>query len=266
MVRKIAGAVKRKLNARAVKWERKHHGVTSEKIFFLHIPKCGGTSVIQALHHKFQPENIQSLNPFASTEVSRSLNMDLMAFREYILLYSLATPSCRHVTGHYVWSDKAHQIHGQSWKFITILRHPVDKWFSQYYFNRYKDVDHFQINVDVESFINSQAGKDLGNDQINKLSDATITLPEKMLEAALTNLDKFDVIGVTEHLSRFQQDFNSQFKTSLNIPHLNKNPAQNRKLQASDNPDVREQVEELCKRDMILYQAALDKLGLPHPA
>jgi hypothetical protein len=266
MFQNSLGAVRYRLDKWTGKWHRVRYGTISENIFFLHIPKCGGTSVTKALYRKFQPNSVQSLNVDASTEVSNALNMDLMAFREYILLYSLAMYGCRHVAGHFVWSDKAHQIYGKNWRFVTILRHPVEKWFSQYYFNRYKDADHFRIKMDIESFLDSREGKALGFDQINKLSDATITNPDEMLEAALINLDKFDVIGITGHFDRFQQDFNNQFKTPIFIPHLNKNPAQNRKRQASDNQEIREHVEEICKPDMILYRAALDKLGLPHPA
>jgi len=266
MFRQIYGTAIRNLGARAVKRVRKQDSVISENIFFLHIPKCGGTSVIRALSQKYQSKEILTLDPISSAEVSNVLNIDLGAFREYILMYSLATRGCRHVTGHYFWSDKAYKLYEQKWKFVTILRHPVEKWFSQYYFNRYKDEDHFKIEVDVESFLNSQTGKDLGNSQICQLSDVAITDPDEMLEAALSNLEKFDVIGVTECLDRFQQDFKACFKVPLNIPHLNKSPAQNRKLQASDNPDIRKKVEELCKRDMILYQFALDKLGLHNPS
>lgn len=266
MLHELSGAIRYNLYTLKDEWYRCRHGRLSERIFFLHIPKCGGTSVIRALNRKFRREDILALNPLASTEVSRTLNMNLMDFRENILMYSLATRRCRHVAGHYVWSDKAYQLYRQDWKFITILRHPVDKWLSQYYFNRYKDADHFQIDLDIESYLNSEEGKALGYDQSNKLSDVTITDPDDMLEAALINLDKFDVIGVVEHLDRFQQDFKNHFKSSIDIPHLNKNPAESRKQQASVNPEIREQVEALCKRDMRLYRATLDKLGLAHPA
>ena len=145
----------------------------------------------------------------AATRVSSKLDLDLMSYRENLLLYHLAKEDCRLVTGHYNWSDRAYRLFGDEWKFVTVLRHPVKKWLSQYYFNRYKDIpaQHFQIDMDIDEYMNSEEGRALGHDQVSKLSDLAITEPDAMLEAALENLDRFDVVGLTEHLDRFQRGF-----------------------------------------------------------
>ena len=208
---------------------------------FLHIPKCGGTSVTRAINRKFAPEAIHHL---AATRVSSKLELDLMSYRENLLLYHLAKEDCRLVTGHYNWSDRAYRLFGDEWKFVTVLRHPVKKWLSQYYFNRYKDIpaQHFQIDMDIDEYMNSQEGRALGHDQVSKLSDLAITEPDAMLEAALENLDRFDVVGLTEHLDRFQQDFGQCFGTAIDIARLNINPAQTRQQTALDTPEIHKRV------------------------
>jgi hypothetical protein len=244
--------------------DRQRHGIVRDRVFFLHIPKCGGTSVTSAINRKFAPETIHHLDVLAATRVSSKLDLDLMSYRENLLLYFMANEGCRLVTGHYNWSDRAYQLYGEEWKFVTVLRHPVKKWLSQYYFNRYKDCParHFQIDVDIDEYMDSEEGRSLGHDQVRKLSDITITEPDTMLEAALENLERFDVVGLTEHLDRFQQDFGRCFGTAIDIPRLNINPAQTRQQTALESPEIRKRVEDLCRYDMILYRAALEKLGL----
>jgi hypothetical protein len=146
-----------------------------------------------------------------------------------------------------------------------VLRHPVKKWLSQYYFNRYKDIpaQHFQIDVDIDEYMDSEEGRALGHDQARKLSDLAITGPDAMLEAALENLDRFDVVGLTEHLDRVQRDFGQCFGTAIDISRLNINPAQKRQQTALESPVIHKRVEALCRHDMLLYRTALEKPGLP---
>ena len=265
MFQKLLSALGDDLKTWSGRIDRQRHGVVRDRVFFLHIPKCGGTSVTSAINRKFAPETIHHVDVLAATRVSSKLDLDLMSYRENLLLYHLAKEDCRLVTGHYNWSDRAYRLFGDEWKFVTVLRHPVKKWLSQYYFNRYKDIpaQHFQIDVDIDEYMNSEEGRALGHDQVSKLSDLAITEPDAMLEAALENLDRFDVVGLTEHLDRFQRDFGQCFGTAIDISRLNINPAQKRQQTALESPEIHKRVEELCRLDMVLYRTALEKLELP---
>jgi hypothetical protein len=44
----------------------------------------------------------------------------------------------RCVTGHFLWSEKCYNAFHGDYRFVTLLRNPVDRFVSNYLYGRYK--------------------------------------------------------------------------------------------------------------------------------
>lgn len=189
-----------------------------------------------------------------------------MKHREHLLLYMMEKPDVHYISGHFCYSNRAHQKHGDMWEFVTVLRHPVDKWFSQYFYNRYKKSTHFGIDADLESYIESEEGRALGKDFIAKLTQG---VPPQQLDSAEAidcarrNLDTFAVVGVLEHVDRFAEQFEERFGVRLYIGRENQNPVSKNVQTEQVSPAILDRVWEICQPDLAVYRHALHRLDLP---
>lgn len=235
-------------------------------IFFLHIPKCGGSSVTRALEEsiglrKWLTGKYHYLKAAPSRKAAEDMKLSLMDYRNHILSYHMNDKSMMYVGGHFGFSRHLYERHSDRWKYVTILRNPVKKWFSQYFYNRYKEDDHFSIDGGVEAFAHSETGRHLGSDFVHKLTDgipAEDCDSDAAVERALENIDKFDLVGAIEKINAFTSDFKDIFGFELNVPHVNKSPVGKQKRRRMVTDKVRERVESYCEPDLRVYNYVLD--------
>lgn len=247
---------------RAKDWVRPHLFASEKtydkslKIFFLHLPKCGGSSIRNAFSEAFHPRQIAELHPHASREAAELLGEDMLTYRASLLPYYMAMNNAHVLTGHFPWSDDAYNQFGADWSYVTVLRDPVKRWFSHYFYDRYKThSDHFRIEDDLDTFIKSERALQMGNLYVRRLSNPGTERPDAVKQAK-ANLRKFQVIGLTENLKGFVSRFNEQFGVELHIPRKNESPAQDKKRNAYNNDRYRRVVESICESDIVLYEYA----------
>jgi hypothetical protein len=58
-----------------------------EPIFFLHLPKCGGTSIANAIQRRYRASEIGHLDNKACVKAAQYLGRDLDDYRRDLLLY-----------------------------------------------------------------------------------------------------------------------------------------------------------------------------------
>lgn len=247
------------------------------KIFFLHIPKCGGTSVHRALLSIYAQRNYYRflswkrnapttyhLDPESSLNASRLCNMELGNYREKLLLYFMSMNRAMYINGHYNFSEIAYKEFGHEWRFITILRHPVSRWFSHYFFNRYKEHDHFKMNEDLSSFVDSIPGQSMGHFYVYYLTGEGVgesKISDEAVAKAIENLKKFTVVGCLERLDVFVQQLEQLNNIKFNIGTTNINPLDKSKQREQISDEIMEKVEKICQPDMKIYEFALSRLN-----
>jgi hypothetical protein len=105
-----------------------------QNIFFLHVPKCGGTSLVNSIAKCYKASalkkqnSIAHLNSHAALTAASLHGYDPLVYNREILAYYLAG-NFRYVYGHFAFSEKAHDAFKTKYAFVTLIRESVSKWF-----------------------------------------------------------------------------------------------------------------------------------------
>lgn len=222
------------------------------RIIFIHVPKCGGSSVDMAIQKKYAKYGIPQMNldAIASKKSADHKGAEMVLFRENILLYNMAKPiyACNYISGHFAWSEAVATYLGD-WKPVTVLRDPVKKFYSQYFFNRYKKEDHFKINMPLKEYVDTQSAANLGKTYLNTFSFKG----NPSVAGAIKNMESFASIGILEHLESFQDDLKVMGLNISSIGHINKNPRKKTEQNSEITNQIHKKVLELCKPDIEIY-------------
>ena len=176
-------------------------GTPSETVVFLHVPKAAGlTLVLQFLELFYAPDEIYHIDAEALKESTAELRGLLTEQKERIkLLY-----------GHFGFGY--HELLPQPCRYVTMLRHPVDRVVSSYYYMRrskeHRNYDALQ-SMSLPEFVESDMVRNqVFNGQTRLLAGIenphTPTAAEQRdcteedFAVAMTNLSGFTWVGITE--------------------------------------------------------------------
>lgn len=253
-------------------------GGLKENIVLLHLPKCGGTSINHAINCHYQTLDLRadnrsvSLSAPASSNVVKLLDQTdypydttddyaILKLRENLLLYFLSLQNNKYISGHFPFSEIAYrEFHGK-YAFITVLRDPVRRWISSYFFNRHKDSDHRKIEEDITMHLRSPFGQSQGYEYVKFLGGADQAgnyTSRQAIDRAKRNLDKFDVVGFIEYKEDFLKKFEERFGVRLELETRNKNPTSESYRKSIVTQEVEEKIKVICKPDCEVYQYAID--------
>lgn len=245
-----------------------------KKLFFLHVPKCGGISIDAALRSKYRSSQIFRLEGPASAraaevyfdgeDVPREHYADVLAFREAVQVYAMSRRSVRYVSGHFAFSEKAFRRFHGDWVYLTVLRDPARRWLSHYFYNRYKDRDepHCNVSEDIETMLDSERGHAWGTEYVKYYGGVRADADyrsEASVQAALTNLQRFDVVGALEQMDAFTARVHEVLGTRITVPRKNKSPVSAEFRREIVTDEIRARIDEVCSPDRVLYEAVVGK-------
>ncbi|MFB6264430.1 MAG: hypothetical protein ABEL76_12530 [Bradymonadaceae bacterium] len=247
-------------------------GPIDERIAFIRVPKCATTAVDSALMRLylstwvFEGNGIERIRPGACDGAVEGTDAPTWTARRTMLAYYLGHPRTRYTSGHVEVCEPMLERFGDEFNFIVTLRDPVDRWISHFLYNKYGGSDEpgYDINDDIESFLDSNRGRGIGQLFVSYLAGAGGTGPDyrerdAVQQRARRNLDRFDLVGFVEELDAFTADFERQFGVELDLPRSNPNPAPIGPEDISD--EVRARIRDVCDADVRLYEYARETRG-----
>jgi hypothetical protein len=249
---------------------KKFHGklidvVVPQKVVFHHVPKCGGTSVSRALRWRYllsqgtvTPEaSFRAFEAFTGRIDREKMLVDVLDLREQMFLYLLFEGiSCASL--HVRYSEHAHKLFHDQYKFITTLREPVSRFISHYFWSYGKQGAHGRIEEPIEEFIKTDRAKRFGATYSIYFSGLPATADftsQEAVQAAIANLKKFDVVGKLDNLSLFSENIKKELGVRIRIGHENRSRRSSSEVKRSISPEVLEKINELCQPDIQVWES-----------
>jgi hypothetical protein len=247
------------------------------RIFFLHIPKCGGISVsrsIQSCYNFLEKRRggryldldasrvaakilSPSIDPFSATD-----DYELFKFREFLLLYFMSEKSSKFISGHFGFSELAFRAFHSEFAFLTMLRDPVKRWISLYFYNRGRNRHAGVASMELADYIRSDFARSQGFDLVKFIGgpspDGDYSSP-LAIERTKKNLDKFDIVGCLEYQENFLAKFKERFGVDLNLPKLNQSPVSVSRRDSLITEELKKEIEVICQPDLEVYRYAVDR-------
>ncbi len=266
--------------ANIIKRVRNSQRTPKQKFFFLHVPKCGGRSVEEGIGNLYKTinlrddRNIVRQDSLRSAQVAKlfynynykhgdSNDYFLRKYSQEHLAYLMFNPANKFISGHTPFSDLIYQEFSNTYCFITLIRDPINKWLSNYYYRKYRISDHWNINENLAQYLQTHRGKSHGYDYVkyfgglrqdnNYTSTDSIALAKK-------NIHKFQLVGLLEDLTKFSTDFNKKFNFKLQIGKKNISPSKNRD---EVTPQIIDQIKAVCKSDIEIYNYVTSNIYNP---
>lgn len=237
-----------------------------QKFVFHHVPKCGGTSVGRALRKRYllsqatvRPDpSFRAFETFSGRSDREAMLIDVAALREQMLLYHLHD-DVHCISLHVAFSNAAYAQFCESYKFVTILREPVERFISHYFWSYKKPGDFARIDEDFETFLNSERAHRMGASYVEYYSGQPMAknlADPNLINQAVANLHgKFDVVGHLNDLQGFTRDLQRELGIRIRIGHENKARQPQADRSAVITPELMERAREVCAPDITVWNA-----------
>jgi len=225
--------------------------VKKQTILFLHIPKAAGSTLHTVFNRQYKLANVFTIDEERSIEDLKQLSIQQRSEIEVL-------------KGHMYFG--LHELLPQPSTYITILRDPVERVISHYYYilrnpsnELYNQVAAAGMNL--KDFVLSGLSLEIDNGQTRLLSSFGAVVPYKhcspeILESAKQNVkDHFSIIGFVERFDETLILLKRALKWKMPF-YTKSNITQNRPFKAEIPKDTLDVIEAYNQLDIQLYQFA----------
>lgn len=226
-------------------------------LVFVHLPKCAGTSFHSAIAGHYRASRITRLMSRSSKQAADRAGRGLLEYRRDLLIYELERRGrSRFLSGHWPVDADLVRAYRPGWRFVTLLRDPVERWLSHFLYNSASDGP-FRITEPLEAFLETPRAKLLGSVYVRQLNGGAVPDDDAGDDAAVTaachTLTAFDVVGTVERLDAFRARMRERCGLALT---LGVERAGDPAGRATVTPEQRRRITELCAPDRAVHDRA----------
>ncbi len=214
-------------------------------LIFMHIPKAGGTSLLQIIRNQYKPNQISAIKAVGE--------------RHTIKVGS----RIKVITGHEVFGSHERIPNA---RYFTVVRNPVDRTVS--YYNYIKRTPHhflyergFDPSMSLDQFLDAKLSTDIDNGQVRFIAGLETpfgSLKQQDLQTAKYNIQThMDIVGLLERMPETISLLASAYNWKVaEIPQANKtNPAQKTALSS----ETVARIEAINQLDIALYDYVVNR-------
>ena len=235
----------------------------TERVMFVHVPKCGGTSLSHVLRARYAL-SYAKIDEAASARACETLDGNAwFDFKRGLASY-YAAEGAHFVQGHFCVDRRFIDTHAKHYRIITVLRNPVDRFVSHYHFDKRYN------RIPFDEFTVSPTGRTEGRVLCHFFGELPWdAIPDRArLDAAVAtavdNLSALAVVGFVEDPERMDTEFEHAIGFRPRTPV--RNVGRTRQRGAEFTPAQLERVDELCADDARIYAAMRERppaMGIP---
>ncbi len=205
-------------------------------VYFIHMPKTGGSTMTHILYKQFAMSEIVS---YFYYDVSLQRKLEDLNLNDIKLIY-----------GHYFFG--LHEQIKRPFSYFTIIRHPVDRVISLYYYLRSIDGELYDKyrKMTLDEFVK---GRFEANIQTGLLS-GNVEQPS-VLKAVRNLLNYFDVVGTTDQFNETLYFIGKQYGwTDLRYKRVNVTKSRAKPEEVSEK--TIQLIKTIHNKDLLLYEFA----------
>lgn len=224
-----------------------------QKIVYIHVPKCGGSSFGAAL--RFQ--SLLSQATITLGQGDPALSGEARIVSDYAVrrlqLRSLVEDGVRVIAGHVQYDRHLHLTAASDYRFVTLLRDPVDRFVSHYDYLQRRHPDPARPDR-IEAFLDTRDAARLASQYLFYFAGVSRTMvsdPAVAEARAIDNLRSFALVGRLDEPEEFLSGLRRL--TGRRLTYLKRNVAPTR-VHLSDA--LRRRIEQLCASDLEIYEAS----------
>ncbi|MEX2400243.1 MAG: sulfotransferase family 2 domain-containing protein [Rhodothermales bacterium] len=225
---------------------------------FLHVPKSAGSTLHTVLERMYPSDAVYDIpGPMSARETTFSQ----LSPEEHARI--------RLVKGHILFG--IHRCTPNPFTYITVLRHPVERVISHYYFVKRRP--HHRLhdtiassNMSLEEYVLGGTALELDNGQVRAIygsdhlkvgyGDCT----DHMLESALDNLESyFSVVGIAERFDETLLLMARRLNWNRRPLYVRRNVTKNRPALEAVSPRVLREIEAANALDLALYERSVQR-------
>ena len=235
-----------------------------KRVVFHHVPKCGGTSVGRALRIRYllsqatilPEESFRTVQLLAEQQSQDTLLRKAMGLRQKLLLY-LMFKDVRCISAHVAFTEEAYERFFDKYIFITLLREPVSRYISHYYWSYGRTGAAGEVVEPIDKFITTERGRNFGAIYpkfFSGLSPNSDFRCDDTISKAKENLGKFAVIGFLNAIPAFEKKLKEVLGCYVRIGHANRSGVM---AYESIDKNTRQAIAEICQPDREIFEYAV---------
>ena len=162
------------------------------------------------------------------------------------------------VGGHVQFNRQLFDKFNARYRFITVLRHPVDRFISEYFFNLDRE-HHAKVTLPLTDYLDTPTARRNAGKLCEYLCGLDVYDPQAAQEnaaAAIRNLSCFALIGFTDRMEAFRQGLSRTLGVAVSFGRARAGTTAKSQIENVVTESLRARIEAMCAADIAVYQAA----------